>query len=217
MKYPDDFINKIICGDCLEVLKDIPDQSIDLTITDPPYGILKSQEWDGKMHYLTTIEKWMKEIKRVSIFGAIVFTSDKYLSELLLQDKYHRLLVWDKKTGCGSANNHIWYSSEYIAVFRYSEKAEQRGDKKLWRNNTISLVKKENFDTGHPTIKPIELMECLLRHYSNPDDLILDPFAGSGTTLMAAKKWHRRYIGIEIDKDYCNLAARRIRHCNGLF
>jgi len=207
-----DLINKIHQGDCLEVMKTMADNSIDCVITDPPYGVLKDFDWDNVDYFQSSIKKWIAESLRVTKYGLLLFCAEKFLPLILKDEKtFQRLLIWNKKCGVGSINNGIWYSTEPIAVFIKNKEIEKRGDKDF----SLSIFNKSkrdgNYQFDHPTIKPYQLMEWLIKHYTKEDDLILDPFAGSGSTCVAAQNLHRNFIGIELEEKYCEIARDRLR------
>jgi site-specific DNA-methyltransferase (adenine-specific) len=128
----------------------------------------------------------------------------------LEQEQYfQRLLIWDKKCGVGSINNGIWYSTEIIAVFNKGG-LDKKGIKDFQMSIFSVSKTKMNYQYEHPTQKPIQIMSWLLNHYSNPEDVILDPFMGSGTTGVACQELGRNFIGIEINEKYFKIAERRI-------
>ena len=207
------WLNKIILGDCLDVMREMPDKCVDLVLTDPQYGI---DEANGKNHsrgcLATTtkfdIKHWdnsrpdkiyFNEIKRISrnqiIWGGNYFCSD-------LGDT-SCFLVWDKDNGktdfadCELA----WCSfTSAVRLFKYK-----------WQG-MLQENMREKERRVHPTQKPVALFEWILNKYSNPDDIILDPFLGSGTTIAACINTGRNnWIGIEKEPDYCVLAEDRIK------
>lgn len=212
MKFKD-MINQIICGDCLEVMKDIPDKSIDLIVTDPPYGIGRDEgfegfegfggfgkpiarkryagDWDKK----TPDEQYFKEVLRVSK-KAMVFGGNFFSDNL---PKSNHWIVWDKQNTMPSFGDCelIWTSIKRNSVKKYVCQ---------WNG----LLGKEEY-RDHATQKPLKLMIKLLIDYTKESDLILDPFLGSGTTAVACKELGRRFIGIEISPEYCEIAKRRLR------
>lgn len=205
-------------GDCLETMKDIPDGSVDLVLTDPPYGIRKKEKWDDKIYFLNSMENWLKESYRVSKLGVIWFCADIMIPEIMrITSKnnivFHRLLIWNKPSGsqyAGAMHNKIWYSIEPILVFLKNEN--------LTKIKNIQNYSYASFDArtipqkkyNHPTVKPTNLMEWLIKHYSEEGHIILDPFMGSGSTGVACVNTGRNFIGIEKDETYFNIAKKRI-------
>lgn len=215
----------LIQGDCLEVLKQLPDNSIDVVITDPPYGVRKEEEWDDKEHFLKNLEKWLYQCLRVTKTGVVWFCSGNMLPFILEKypENYHRLLIWNKPAGsqyAGSQHNNLWYSSEMILVFKKSEDLLKKGKDSKMGYSVLNYRTIAHKEYNHPTTKPLALMEELILHYSNKGDLILDPFMGSGTTGEASLKHERRFIGIELDFEHfktCNLRADKWKAQTRLF
>jgi len=211
MNYPDDFINKVICGDCLEVMKGIPDGSVDLVLTDPPYGIGESNEKNlsrGKLanpknygHYDWDSERidrrYFEQIFRISknqmIFGGNYYTDFLFPSSCWI--------VWDKDNGNNDfADCELVWTSFKTAVRKFK-----------WRWNGMFQEKMGDKEVRvHPTQKPLPVLRWILNKYSKENDLILDTFAGSFTTCVAAKQLGRRFIGIEINEDYCKIGQQRL-------
>jgi len=200
MKLP---INQIICGDCLEVMKDWPDNCVDLVLTDPPYGgVLNKKHGHGKLkeavaRYGDGGENWdfrpkrevfikLRAVGRNSIiWGGNYFASDFPDSRCWL--------VWNKINGSSSfADCELAWTSFDEAVRIYKQH--------------VSTIQ----NRVHPTQKPEGLMRWCLGRYSQPKQLILDPFCGSGTTCVAAKMLGRRYIGIDISEKYCEISRERL-------
>lgn len=217
------------CGDCLDILKNIPDNSIDLIVTDPPYRTIsggnKSEKWkygyknsilyknDGKIFEHNDIDhkKWLKECYRVLKNNSHIYIMTNVLNLFNLEKlatevgfKVHNLLVWEKNT----ANANRWYmkNCEYVLFMR-------KGKAKTINNPSSKTVHKYNNIIGnklHPTEKPIDLMKFYVSNSSNENDVVLDPFMGSGSTAVACKELNRNFIGIEIDETYFDIAKDRI-------
>lgn len=201
---------KIVQGDCLEVMKTFPDKSFDLVLTDPPYGIGEAAGKNKSRSNLATArdygnESWddkrpsfqvFKEIQRVSkkqvIFGGNYFAD--YLPPTSMW------LVWDKENGENDfADCELAWTSESRAVRRIRYR---------WAGMLQEDMKhKEN--RQHPTQKPLEVIRWCLSLF--PDTrTVLDPFLGSGTTLLAAKMAGIDATGIEISEKYCEIARKRL-------
>ena len=206
----DKFINKVIQGDCLEVMKHIPDKSIDLILTDPPYGIKADKGIGGfgtsktDKHYKggwdnnRPSKEYFDEIIRISK-QAIIFGGN-FFADLLPQGNHW--IFWDKK---GDIKFQNPYSDGEL----------------IWTNVKLNTVKKIVFkqqgfikDTKderyHPTQKPSELIQQLIEKYSKDGDIILDPFAGSGTTGVACKNLGRNYILMEKEPEYIDIINKRL-------
>jgi len=205
MKYPDDFINKIICGDCLEAMKDIPDKSIDLVLTDPPYGVDLEYDIykDTEENFLNLMKGFIPEAKRVAkmtIFPFVRIGRMKWLYNNFEPDWW---IVWDK--GSPGIRCPIGFNDyELLAVYGKNNPTNMHD---IFRQSNIEA--KGNY--GHPCPKSVKWAEWLISRASKEGDTILDPFIGSGTTAVAAKRLKRNYIGIEISPEYCKIAEERIR------
>ena len=219
MKYPDDFINKIICGDCLKVMKDIPDNSIDLVLTDPPYFLPASHYQTRKQFIrnfsdLGILEYFIKDtflqFNRITKESGIIYIfCDEQSYPLFYYHLYPfcksvRPLIWDKKT---SINGYSWRHQHELIIFAEMPKSKPipTGDGDILRYSAVKVDSRE-----HPAEKPIDLNKTLIEKSSQENDIILDPFLGSGTTAVACKSLGRRYIGIEISPEYCEIARRRV-------
>jgi len=200
-------VNQIVCGDCLELMAEIPDKAIDLVLTDPPYGIgmhrqigLKKGETGNKWDKFST-HKWDDLPPDKTYFDRIIKIST---NQIIWGGNYFGLpatrcfLIWDKINRCDYTDCEMaWTSYDTSArIFTYG-----RGNMQGFRYP----------ERTHPTEKPIVLMKWCLENYSKPNDLILDPFCGSGTTCLAAKMLGRRWIGIDISPEYCHIAEERLK------
>jgi len=203
---------KLIHGDCTKLLGDIPDKSIDVVITDPPYGIAY-QKKDRPMMIgdnANILGVVLPDLYRVlKDDGAIyIFTSFKMLSDWLhrfqMYFKMNNLIIWDKQRNSGLQMGKN-YGFSYEMVFYGS-----KGLHKLKGYcNDVLQYKRKNFK-HHPTRKPPELIANFIRLSSDRNELILDPFMGSGSTGEACKKLDRKFIGIELNPNYYELAKTRI-------
>lgn len=182
----------IVQGDCLELLKLLPDGSVDAVITDPPYGIgiaanpvrqlHKKQDWDNSPAPSVAFEMMRRVSRNQIIWGGNYFDLPPTQG----------FLVWDKvqpEDFSLAMCEQAWTSFKHPA--------------KLFKMSVLA------YDKEHPTQKPVELMQWCIKHAAEPDT-ILDPFAGSGTTLVAAKKLGRHFLGFEISPEYCQIARKRI-------
>lgn len=222
----EEMINKVICEDCLEVMKDIPDGSIDLILTDPPYGINYLSRTNNHMKIENDeIDDWQKmlpemlsEFKRILTNTGVcccccagggktpvtaIFTLESIKYFNLIQT-----LVWRKFIGLG------WnYRPAYENIIVLSKDKDNYNfyDKSRKCSNVIEGINQEIPSCDeHPTQKPLRLMEKLIKIHSKENDLVLDPFLGSGTTCVACKMLNRRFIGIELSPDYCAISNRRL-------
>lgn len=200
-------INKIYCGDCLEFMKGMDDNSVDLVLTDPPYGIgmhkqigLKKGEKGNKWAKFSN-HKWDDSPPDKKCFDQIFRTSK---NQIIWGGNYFGLpasrcfLIWDKINRCDYADCEMaWTNYDTSArIFTYG-----RGNMQGFRYP----------ERTHPTEKPVILMKWCMETRSKPNDLIFDPFCGSGTTCVAAKMLGRNYIGIDISEEYCEIARMRLK------
>ena len=227
-------------GDCLELMKNIPDGSVDLVLTDPPYGTTACK-WDSVIPFETMWEQLNRIIKpngAICIFGSEPFSSALRMSNIK-NFKYD--WIWDKKipSGMSYARFQPMRQTENISVFCNGKtvynpqmvkrdkpikgggmsKGETTNNQNLialhktydYKNPTNLLVfDKIRKGSLHPTQKPIALLEYLIKTYTNEGETVLDFTMGSGSTGVACVNTNRRFIGIELDEGYFNIAKKRI-------
>jgi len=219
MKYPDDFIDQVILGDCLEVMKGIPDESIDLVVTDPPYSVGTTStgnkgSWTDNNLIRPFFEIFFNEVKRVlKSSGEFYINTDWRTYPLLFPLIISASLVikncifWDY--GWFKAGSHYRFSHEFIIYGLKNNETKRKfsaSERDVWRIPPINFTQEKK----HPAEKPEELIEKMIINSTNENDLVLDPFLGSGTTAVAAKKLGRHYIGIEIEPKYVEIAKKRL-------
>ncbi len=196
MQYPNDFINKIINGDCLEVMKSIPDKSIAMVLTDPPYGIGKDY---GNNSDEMFNKEWFEEAKRVS--HGMGFTPG--IVNMFKFPQPDWVMCW-YKPGAMSRTKYGFNSGEPILIYDLPPSTKEPDVIR----SPITFQKEVG---NHPTPKPIELFKKMVLRFTKPGDVVLDPFLGSGTTAKACHELGRNYIGIEINPDYCKIAEQRLK------
>lgn len=214
-------------GDCLELMKSIPDKSIDLIVTDPPYLI----ETSGAGIYKQDDKQYVKELNQIKDgfseevldeicrvlrkINVYFFCSQKQIIPLL--DYFVKkkkcnwnLLCWHKSNPVPACGNKYLTDTEFILFFR--EKGVKIGGefKTKFTYYVTPLNQSDKKQYGHPTIKPLEIVGNLILNSSNEGDIILDPFLGSGTTAVAAVNTNRHYIGFELNVDYFDIACKRL-------
>lgn len=227
-------------GDCLELMKEIPDMSVDLVLTDPPYGTTACK-WDAVIPFEPM---WAQVWRVLKPNGAAVFTASQPFTSALVMSQVKRFKyqwVWDKKipSGMSYARYQPMRQHEDVVVF-YDGKTTYNAQKTLrdkpikgggmskgetTNNQNLKALKKTythknpttliSFDkirrgAHHPTQKPVALMEYLIKTYTNEGETVLDFTMGSGTTGVACVKEGRSFIGIELDEDYFKIAKDRI-------
>ena len=204
--------NNIYLGDSYELIKQLPDKSIDLILTDPPYGIgmangvitrfgsspektrLYKGKWDNETPSKEMFNQIIRVGKKVIIFGG------NYFTEKLPQSNHW--IVWDKQ-------GDIKFNNPFSAC------------ELIWTNIKRNNIKKYTYiqqgfitegkdERVHPTQKPLELIKNIISDYTEPNDIILDTFLGSGTTAVACKELGRQYIGFEINEEYYQIAVDRL-------
>ena len=230
---------KLLQGDCLERMAEIPDKSIDMVLADPPYGATACK-WDS----IIPLEPMWKHLKRViKPNGAIVITASQPFTTTLITSNikmFKYCWVWDKKQGGHplNAKRQPLRVTEDVVVFNtktyypqmrkgrmrkkggISKQPETTGKVRLdystysdlyYPTSIIEIANCSNKkDRVHPTQKPVALMEYLIRTYTNKDEPVLDFVMGSGTTGVACKHLGRNFIGIELDPHYFEIAKNRI-------
>lgn len=231
----------LMLGDCLERMKEIPDGSVDMILTDPPYGTTACK-WDS----IIPLEPMWEQLKRIiKPSGAIVITAMQPFASVLVMSnikwfKYDWALVRSHKSGQLNAKKRPMTAHESVLVF-YDQQPQYdfvKSDKTSRGGKTATPTSTENYGyiknqseykrpnyivkdsviTGfkvdnrglHPTQKPVALMEYLIKTYTNENETVLDFTMGSGTTGVAAKNLNRKFIGIEMDDGYFNIAKDRI-------
>ena len=226
----EEFINKIFWGRAESFLPQIPDDSIKLVIVDPPYFTackeLLPEEILTFDDYLIWYEKWIKEIHRIlaSDGSFYVFAPPLEFAEvhvLIKKDFYQRQIIsWVKLNVMvrqPTAKN--WFpKTEFIGFYTKDEKnfTWNRLIKKYGLQQSCNfaiepaIYKGRGEGVGHPTQKPLKLCAKFIYASSNEGDIVLDPFCGSGTTLVAAKALGRKFIGIDVKSKYCKLSRRRV-------
>ncbi len=219
-------------GDCLERMKEIPDGSVDMVLTDPPYGTTACK-WDS----IIPLEPMWKQLKRIiKPNGAIVlFSSQPFTSVLTCSnlDDFKYDWVWQKRpVNFLNAKKQPLRKTERISLFcggTYNPQGLKPCNKVNKRSNStetngkhglVNIAKFTSYPTDvlefigerglHPTQKPVALMEYLIKTYTNESETVLDFTMGSGSTGVAAKNLNRNFIGIELDENYFNIAKDRI-------
>lgn len=232
MKF-EDMINTIQLGDCYELIKQIPDKSIDLVYTDIPYEYESGGKGGNsfiisdkvKQTYHEKIDKFAYGIdysifdelcrimKNINIY--IWCSRDQILdiTKYFVEQKDCRVnyLVWCK-TNPTPFTNDMWLPDIEYCLCIKGKNAPRYNDgielKHKWYLSEKNKYDKDLYE--HPTIKPLELVKRHILHSTQPNDIVLDCFCGSGTTCVACKETGRRYIGMEIDPEYHKIAVNRI-------
>ena len=222
---------KLINGNCLDTLKNIPNESIDLIVTDPPYpttsrgnagnsgGMLqKDINKKGKVFTYNNIncKEYAPEFYRVLKDGSHCYVMTNHINLIDMLNTFTdvgfhfiKSLIWNK--GNKIMGQYYMSQYEYILFFR---KGKGKKINNCGTSDILSIPNKKTKDKDgeniHDTEKPIELMEVLVNNSSQENELVLDPFMGVGSTGVACIKNNRNFIGIEIDENYFNIAKSRL-------
>lgn len=242
------YTNKILQGDCLELFKNIPDNSIDMTFADPPFNLKKKYNGyrDNKDYdsYLEWCKNWICEMVRVTKPTGSIFVHNiprwlTYYASFLNEIAYFKHWIsWDSPTSpMGRSLQPSHYGILYYAKnqkenkfyeIRYPHKRCRKcgyllkdyGGKKaslhpfgplvsdVWTD--IHRIKHNRYRDEHPCQLPIHLLERIILMTTDKDNIVLDPLVGTGTTVIAAKRLGRRFIGIDIDKKYVNITKEKL-------
>ncbi len=244
----EEYINKVILGDCIELFKEIPDNSVDMTFADPPFNLKKSynsykDSLDFK-EYLNWCELWLSEMVRVTKPTGSIFVHNipkwlTYFSSFLNKIAvFKHWIAWEAPTApMGKTLQPAHYGILFYAKdlkklkfyeIRYPHKRDRKspylskdyGGKKellhpfgplvsdVWTD--IHRMKHDKYRDEHPCQLPLTLLERLILMVTDENDVVLDPFLGTGTTAVAANRLGRNYIGFEIDPAYVNIARQKL-------
>ena len=222
--------------DCIRILESIPTNSIDLVIMDPPYEVgtkgggsinnvkhmvdtmneLRAKKIDDGYNFKEVHKQLIRVMKNINIY---IWCNKIQIPELFnfyvnqLHCKFD-IICWHKTNALPTYCNKYLSDTEYCLYFRNGGFCNPADTDDAYENAKTYYVaplnQKDKKLYKHPTIKPLELLEKFIKNSSHAGDIILDPFMGSGTTGVACKKLNRDFIGIEIDKDYFEIAKNRI-------
>lgn len=228
MKF-EEMINNIILGDSYELIKNIPENSIDCIYTDIPYLFanggssnsplsqrikkLKQEDLAGitKGIDYSILDEFIRILKKINCF---IWCSKEQILDIL--NFFHKkncmfeILTWNKSNPTPMTNNTFLPDIEYCLYFRETGVKLNDGYelKSKWYISPINKADKDKYK--HPTIKPLQLVKRHIEHTTQKNDLVLDCFSGSGTTCVACKELNRRYIGIEKNPEYYKISIDRL-------
>ena len=226
------------CGDCLEIMKDIPDKSIDMILCDLPYGTTKNK-WDSIIplnELWWGYERIIKDNGVIVLFSQMPFTAELVHSNLKL---FRYEWIWEKDNGTGFLNAKKMplkkhenilvfykklptYNPQMRKGFKPYSQMSGRGSSNYGEQVRIQTINdgercpidviefKRDKEKLHPTQKPVALLEYLIKTYTNENDIVLDNCMGSGSTGVACLNTNRNFIGIELDEKYFESAKKRI-------
>lgn len=217
-------LNKIYNMDCLEGMKSIDDNSIDLIIADPPYGIdyqsnFKKDKFNKIKNDKNILLEWIDEAYRVLKPNGAIYCYTRWdvysiwADKLQEKHKVKNVIIWYKRGGgLGDLKGSYIFNHEFI-LYAVKDRHLLNGKREsdVWeisKGNTSKYI--------HPTQKPIELAEKIINKSSSENNVILIPFVGSGNDILACINTNRNYIGFELDTGYFNIANERINTNNKL-
>lgn len=228
-------INSIVAGDCLEIMAKMPDECIDLICTDPPYNVSKKGtdvsrgalfgqggsikldfgEWDYKsIEWTDFIDEFARVLKPVGVL--VCFYDKLYLGVmgLYLQERYgfqvRHIGSLVKTNPAPQARKVKWQNGvENFLIATKNKGSGHHFNYKLGQSPDY-FIRSVNYERFHPTQKPLDLIEWIVQYWSFEGDLVLDPFIGSGTTAIAAKRLGRNYFGCDISQEYVELAQQQV-------
>lgn len=239
---PKNWINKILYCDCLNALPKMEDDSVDISITSPPYNI-STRIGEGNVYddyednlsmqqYQEFIFKVIDELLRVTryyIFWNIQMLSSNKSAVLNIFSKYKdnikEICIW-AKTNCppASSENTLSNQYEFIIVLSKYDRIGKQFQRAFFDNRTegqgnisnciIKPVQHENLCNEHKATFAEWLPYFFIKHFTKEDDIVLDPFMGTGTTAYVAKQLNRKFIGFELSQNYCDFANKRLNQEN---
>lgn len=220
-------LNRIYQMDCIEGMKLIPDGSVNLLLTDPPYNVsTKSNfhtmgrkgvdfgEWDKEFNQIEWLETACNKISKGG--SAVVFNDYKNigLMRTVLESKgfiIKEMIVWKKSNPMPRNRDRLYVTSIEVALWAVKGKGWTFNRQRETYENAIFEQPVVNHKKRiHPTQKPIEIFEELVKIHSNENDVVLDCFMGSGTTAVACELNNRKWIGFEIESEYIEFANKRL-------
>src|SRR5574344_35093 len=221
-------INKIYNDNSIEAMKLMPEECVDLIVTDPPYKTITGGDSNGKnserpkgmlsgnrklfIHQNIKISDWMSELYRVlkQESHCYIFTNALNLTEMLNESqkagfKLHNVLVWEKNN-C-TPSQYYMKNCEYVLFLR---KGKAKWINDIGGSKTVHQFNNIIGNKTHPCEKPIDLLKFYIANSSNPEDIVFDPFMGTGSTMFAAKELGRNYLGYELETEYFDIAVKRM-------
>ena len=219
-------VNKIYNVDAYKAIKELENKSIDCIYTDIPYLYANggggssplSQAIAKKINFIKNIssgidysilDEFIRVLKKVNLY---IWCSKAQILDLLtyFKEYYFEILVWCKTNPQPACNNTWLPDIEYCLYFREASVKLNDGYNLKFKHYIEPINQKDKVLYLHPTIKPLELVKRHLLHTTKENDIILDPFVGSGTTAIACKQTNRKFIGFELDKEYYRIACDRL-------
>jgi site-specific DNA-methyltransferase (adenine-specific) len=226
------FLNKITLGDSYDLIKELPDKSVDLIVTDPPY-LIENTKAGGGSELSKSIQNMNNELANGTLTQGVdekilddfmrvmkvpniyIWCNHKqipmYLTYFVIRHKCSfDILIWHKHNATPLFCNKYLTDKEYCLYFRKGGYCNPQSyeDAKTIFEQPINIKDKNFFE--HPTCKPLNIIKTLIQNSSKENDIVLDPFMGSGTTAVACEETGRQYIGFEIEPKWVKVANDRL-------
>src|SRR5574344_1948991 len=222
-------INNIINADSIEAMKNMESECVDLLVTDPPYKTITGGDSNGANSVRPKgmlngnrklfahqnnikISDWMPKVYKClkESSHAYIFTNSLNLNEMLNEAlkagfKLHNILVWEKNN-C-TPSQYYMKNCEYVLFLR---KGKAKWINDIGGSKTVHQFNNIIGNKTHPCEKPIDLLKFYIANSSNPEDIVFDPFMGTGSTMFAAKELGRNYLGYELETEYFDIAVKRM-------
>lgn len=229
-------LNDVNQAEAIAALTRLPEESVDLIVTDPPYNLAKpgrSTRVQGRV--VSTMKAWgswdrhhpfdydllilrliSESWRTLKPGGALyLFTATQHAGYFARKAEergfeYRTQLALVKKNPLPSCSKRAWRSGHEVCL--YLTKGKPKTFNFLSQKELVNVYAhwSLNKETRHPTEKPLEMIERIVRVSSNPEEIVIDPFVGSGTTAVAAKKWSRRFLGFDLSEEYLAMARDRV-------
>ncbi len=211
--FPQDFINTIICGDALHLITKIPDNSIDVIFTDPPYGLNKQDiiNDNNLQTFYLILPQCYRVLKKDSFF--ITFFSTKFLPQLFQNNPFKYFWQFILYCPASSVRSPIGFT-KYMSCFVFTKGNPQpiHFSKDTFTDASGKFIEPDEGYIDHPTPKPKKFIKQILHIFTTEQSLILDPFAGSGSIPLTCFLLNRKFIAFEIEQKYCHLSYSRIKN-----
>lgn len=251
MPVPQDLLDRVVAGDCIQGMKALPDGCVDLIIADPPYNLAKDfgawKEKERKSEWLPWSKRWLDECNRVLKDGGSIFVYgihhhlcwlQCYMYEIGLA--YRRQIIWHYENGFAGYTKTLaahyepllWFSrgerytyhpirEPYKSTERLKHRITKNGKEwkphpegrlagDVWKFPTLAGRRFRDEKVDHPTQKPMSISTRIVKHFSNKGEIVVVPFAGSGSECLAAAMCGRHFVGFELNPDYIAVAERRL-------
>lgn len=215
-------INKIYHDDCMNILKQLPNNCIDMSFTSPPYNSLRIKKYknfeDNTKNYFDFLKGFVDELIRVTKENVIVNVQSNYYNKIdvykfigYYAEKIDRIVIWNKLNPTPAQPYRLTNTYEYFFIFNRNKSV---------KTNSVSMRDVIDFPINttkfenHNAVMNIDVCKLFIKEFSQENDLVLDCFSGSGTTAIACIELNRRFVGIEKDKEYCQKSIERIQNYN---